>query len=131
MQQTTPQVRPFLDMEVLRLTFSVSNPSNPSNKGDHISDKCLRSLSDEFKVMPLQVKPFTVAVYSVASLGGGRQLYAFDTARLKKILQNFVIETLGGTLVDDWYEVATNGALDSVTAQAKDIGGFAYDLNFR
>lgn len=81
--------------------------------------------------MALQVKPFTVAVYSVASQGGGRQLYAFDTARLKTILQKFVVETLGGTLVDDWYEVATNGALDSVTAQAKDIGGFAYDLNFR
>jgi hypothetical protein len=118
-------------MEVSGLTFSNSNPSNPSNKGDYISAKRLRSSSDaETKVMSLQVKPFTVAVYSVASQGGGRQLYAFDTARLKKVLQDFV-ESFGGTLVDDWYEVATNGALDAVTAQAKDMGGFAYDLSFR
>lgn len=113
----------------LRLTFS--SVSNPSNKGDHISAKRLRSFSDaKSKVMSLQIKPFTVAVYSVGSQGGGRQLYAFDTARVKQKLQDFV-ENLGGTLVDDWYEVATNGALDSVTAQAKDMGGFAYDLNFR
>ena len=103
----------------------------PSNKGDHISAKYLPSLSDlEFKDMSLQVKPFTIAVYSVASQGAGRQLYAFDSARLKTDLKNFV-ENLGGTLVDDWYEVANNGALDSVTAQAKNLGGFAYDLFFR
>jgi hypothetical protein len=86
-----------------------------------VHEECLRSLSDaESKVMSLQIKPFTVAVYSVGSQGGGRQLYAFDTTRVKKVLQDFV-ENLGGTLVDDWYEVATNGALDSVTAQAKEI----------
>lgn len=117
-------------MEVLRLTLS---PSHPSNKGDYISAKCLRNLSDaeRSKVMSLQVKPFTVAVYSVASQGAGRQLYAFDSARLKTVLENFIVGELGGILVDDWYEVATNGALDSVTAQAKNIGGFAYDLIFR
>jgi hypothetical protein len=80
--------------------------------------------------MSLQVKPFTVAVYSVASQGAGRQLYAFDSARQKTILENFV-KNVGGILVDDWYEVANNSALDSVTAQAKDLGGFAYDLFFR
>ena len=81
--------------------------------------------------MALEVKPFNVAVYSVASQGGGRQLYAFDSARLKKVFQEFVVENLGGKLVDDWYEVANNGALDRVTTEAKDLGGFAYDLFFR
>lgn len=81
--------------------------------------------------MSLQVKPFTVAVWSVASQGAGRQLYAFDSAHLKTILENFIVQQLGGTLLDDWYEVANNSALDSVTAQAKDLGGFAYDLFFR
>ena len=81
--------------------------------------------------MSLQVKPFNVAVYSLASQGAGRQLYAFDTADQKKVIQNFIVATLGGTLVDDWYEVANNGALDSVTAEAQNIGGFAYNLFFR
>ena len=84
----------------------------------------------ESKVAALQIKPFTVEVFSKESQGAGRQLYAFDSTREQKDLL-FFIQNLGGIPFGDWYEVATNGALDKVTSQAKDLGGFAYNLFFR